>query len=405
MAETHESLFYETMWRCGRSRTYPLPWWCQQYFRAWSDEYDAGLFASKEGAFASNAHYRYWHMVGVKDHNLETLIGQAGEVEPVYDRYALGFFVFDPASSAVHLPQFPAAVAGGRALRQEHERGDLPILHTHYQTPLGIEVHEEVHATVLGAEHRSVVLVRFRLSAPAGSAAARFGVSVTPAGPSGFQRHDKAGRYTSDTRISYLHWNRAQNLVELNATWGPIFRTAPHAFGVYAQVSRSPGASEMWDVALGAWNEQHCYPVAKNFAERPNRWWYMGDIPHGWACAELLLLLRDCLFFEAAEDGDDPHLWIAPGVMPDWLNARATVGVRDATTIFGGPFGYTLELDRAASTFELRILQAPPRPIRYAFNCRWGAIASALGDAGPISVVGTTLWLPRGTTRATIRYV
>lgn len=39
-------------------------------------------------------------------------------------------------------------------------------------------------------------------------------------------------------------------------------------------------------VVLGAWNEQHCYPIAKDFAEIPGSCWYMGDIPHGWACAE-----------------------------------------------------------------------------------------------------------------------
>jgi hypothetical protein len=70
-----------------------------------------------------------------------------------------------------------------------------------------------------------------------------------------------------------------------------------------------------WQVALGAWNEQHCYPISKDFREVPDRPWYMGDIPHGWACAEFLLLLRDILFFEADEDGD-AHIYVAPGVMP-----------------------------------------------------------------------------------------
>ena len=35
-------------------------------------------------------------MVGVKDHRQENLIGQAGEVEPVYDHYAVSFFLHDP---------------------------------------------------------------------------------------------------------------------------------------------------------------------------------------------------------------------------------------------------------------------------------------------------------------------
>jgi hypothetical protein len=52
-------------------------------------------------------------------------------------------------------------------------------------------------------------------------------------------------------------------------------------------------------VALGSWNEQHTYPIVKDFGEISGDWWYMGDIPHGWAAAEFLLLLREILFFEA----------------------------------------------------------------------------------------------------------
>jgi hypothetical protein len=112
MAQQHEKIFYELMWRVwARGIAYPLPWWVQQYFRRWSDSFDAGLFASREAAFASNASYRYWNMIGVKDHHQESLIGQAGEIEPVYDRYALGFFLFDKSSRVLHLPQFPEAAA------------------------------------------------------------------------------------------------------------------------------------------------------------------------------------------------------------------------------------------------------------------------------------------------------
>ena len=81
------------MWRSHNSANrLPLPWWVQQYFANWSDRYDSGLFSSKEAAFASNASYRYWNMVGVKDHHQESLVGQAGEIEPVYDNYTLQFF-------------------------------------------------------------------------------------------------------------------------------------------------------------------------------------------------------------------------------------------------------------------------------------------------------------------------
>ncbi len=87
MAQDHELMFYEVMWRLwARKEPYPFPWWVQATLGHWSDSYDGGLFDSKEAAFASNALYRYWSMVGVKDHGRESLVGQAGEVEPVYDR-------------------------------------------------------------------------------------------------------------------------------------------------------------------------------------------------------------------------------------------------------------------------------------------------------------------------------
>ena len=131
LSQPHERMFYELMWRIhGTGRHAPLPWWVQQNFRQWSDDYDQGLFPSKEAAFASNALYRYWNMVGVKDHHQESLVGQAGEVEPVYDKYALSFCLFDPAARTFHYPQFPAVIGGRSGLTQELEDGYLPIIVT-----------------------------------------------------------------------------------------------------------------------------------------------------------------------------------------------------------------------------------------------------------------------------------
>ena len=50
-------------------------------------------------------------MIGVKGHHHESLIGQAGEIEPVYDRYALSFFLYDKANRRLHLPQYPSGTA------------------------------------------------------------------------------------------------------------------------------------------------------------------------------------------------------------------------------------------------------------------------------------------------------
>jgi hypothetical protein len=71
-------MFYEVMWRIWAERAlYPVPWWVQQTFRRWSDAFDGGLFDSKEASLSSNALYRYWNMVGVKDHPQESVVDRA----------------------------------------------------------------------------------------------------------------------------------------------------------------------------------------------------------------------------------------------------------------------------------------------------------------------------------------
>lgn len=228
-------MFYEVMWRAkARGEMMPLPWWVQQYFRRWSDSYDEGLFSSKEAAFASNANYRYWNMVGVKDHHQESLIGQAGEVEPVYDNYVLQFFLFNPRTKQLHFPQFPKANGSQSPLQQQLERGYLPVVKTTYHSPMGIAVEEKVIATTVGIRQRSVVLARFtaQLSSSVPTEA-WLCLAVSPTGPTGFERHDKAGRYSSDKRLSFLKYSSADRLVEVNARWGPIFSTPPVSFGLY----------------------------------------------------------------------------------------------------------------------------------------------------------------------------
>ena len=239
MPQIHEQMFYELMWRIeGRGRHLPLPWWVQQYFRRWVDFYDSGLFSSKEAAFASNAHYRYWNMVGVKDHHQESLVGQAGEIEPVYDEYAVSFFLFDPATRQLHFPQFAGSDGNASSLKQELENGYLPVVMTTYRSPMEIEIEEKVIATTVGVDERSVVLARLKArllgSTPAN---AWLCVSVSPIGPSGFQRHDRAGRYIADRRLTFERYFPAEHRVEINSSWGPVFDIAPTHFGLYGNKS------------------------------------------------------------------------------------------------------------------------------------------------------------------------
>ncbi|MFJ3669889.1 hypothetical protein ACIPSE_25865 [Streptomyces sp. NPDC090106] len=233
MARTHEWMFYEVMWRgwAGRDRIpYPVPWWAQQAFRRWSDDYDSGTYDSKEAAFASNALYRYWHMVGVKDHRQESLIGQAGEIEPVYDRYSLCFFLHDPATGTPYLPQLPGA---GR-LEQRMEAPHLPVVLTTFRTPDDVEFVQRTFATTVGAAGRDLVVSRVTVGSPTGRP--REGLlcaAVLPAGPTGFQRHGQGGRTSADRRLTFLRHLPDERRVETDSGWGPVFDTAPEQYGVY----------------------------------------------------------------------------------------------------------------------------------------------------------------------------
>lgn len=56
-------------------------------------------------------------------------------------------------------------------------------------------------------------------------------------GPSSFQRHDRAGRYLPDRQISFLRYVQAEQRVQVNNRWGPIFDRLPAQFGMYGNPS------------------------------------------------------------------------------------------------------------------------------------------------------------------------
>jgi len=171
----------------------------------------------------------------------------------------------------------------------------------------------------------------------------------------------------------------------------------------YATVSRYDGAPDHWQVVQGAWNEQHTYPIATDFAQVPDRWWYMGDIPHGWAAAEFNLLLRDIIFFEADEDGT-PHVYLTPGVPPHWLTGGGTVTVKDAPTLCGVPFGFTLHHDDAARTVTIDVNQQLPGNVGFVYPCRLGDVRTATADGQPLPVPGPDVPLPPRFQQVVITY-
>jgi hypothetical protein len=173
----------------------------------------------------------------------------------------------------------------------------------------------------------------------------------------------------------------------------------------FARVHDASGGPNPWQVVQGAWNEQHNYAIAKDCASFPSGWWYMGDIPHGWAAAEFLLLLRDILFFEADED-HDPQIFLALGVMPHWLASGEPITVRDAPTLFGSSFGYELHHDPTAHKVTVTITQQPKGPVRYLYPCRMGsAVRSAKVDGSPAIVADGIVLAPPGTSQIQVEYV
>ncbi|MCU7550364.1 hypothetical protein OCK74_14680 [Chitinophagaceae bacterium LB-8] len=827
MPYTPEQTFYEVMWRV-KNTPFPLPWWVQQYFRNWHNDYNTGLFSSKEEAFAANALYRYWSMVGVKDHHQESLIGQAGEIEPVYDRYSVSFFLFNIRTRELYFPQ----TSGGEHLKQRYEESYLPIIITDFTPVNGISVSQKVLATTAGVDQNSVVVSRIKVDqTDQNNDRFMLCVSVSPYGPTCFQRRYKSGRIQPYKGVSYMKYIPEEAwLSRVNTSWGPVFSKQPDTFGLYGnqgetdpdhymfhnpysqlahngtlngetnasdeiaglcssvfawelpldnsvfeleiklpvddyrgyadflelknedpetlenknlaywknkldgcglqaslpgsiislwnlyRVCRAnllilsdngeihpgptiydsfwirdssvegvacalsgdeqlsirqighhytevfnvnkdewigparaygffggehekndrewdsngqalwaigrldrilgrdenfgeslftpfviegcrwirdnrdafgllnagwsaehlgekekphywddfwaiaglwealrlagrynrPEAAEIraifqdvanataqsirwvlqeqnsrgfwetfiptgpadvgrldstiigvaayfhpcrlydgvklgtevdiaarmtlytiwshfikggfrhdsawncygpyltlqlahaflligeiykmkqcleWTIkagfspvsgtsgrpgdivfaAMGAWNEQHCYPIATDFKEKPYTNWYMGDIPHGWACAEFILLLRDILFFESSEDSN-PHIYIAPGILPDWVNNDEVISVKDAPTVFGEKFAYQLTHDKQNRTIEIQIIQAPGG-IPFIFPCRFGqGVRAVTVDGNSISFNGTDITLPAGSNLITVEY-
>jgi hypothetical protein len=86
----------------------------------------------------------------------------------------------------------------------------------------------------------------------------------------------------------------------------------------------------------------------------------LGDMPHSWAAAELISLLRDVIVSE-----QDGVLLVNPGSPASWLEAGKHIQLRDAPTEYG-PVSVSLVRDAAASgddqpDLTIQLDGAPPR--------------------------------------------
>jgi len=79
-----------------------------------------------------------------------------------------------------------------------------------------------------------------------------------------------------------------------------------------------------------------------------------GDVamPHGWAIAEMWLLLRDCLAFEHGE-----RLVLLPGIPPEWF--KQSLAIENLPTYFG-PLGIRIKAEGPSATLAFTGKAAPP---------------------------------------------
>ena len=113
----------------------------------------------------------------------------------------------------------------------------------------------------------------------------------------------------------------------------------------------------------------------------------LGDMPHSWMAAEMVLLIRDMLVREESDS-----IAIGP-VLDTWLPPGGTIAIRDFPTALG-PQGYTLRRSADGATLTLSLagipppggytLHVPPGLGARTYSVDGGPAQTATGDAIPI---------------------
>ena len=119
-------------------------------------------------------------------------------------------------------------------------------------------------------------------------------------------------------------------------------------------------------------------------------------MPHGWAVAELHLLLRDCLAFE-----DSERLVLLAGVPEAWFSAAEGMAVADLPTHFG-PLSFSYKPTKGGAVLALTGKAAPPA----GFDLRLPDLPAlkVTADAKPAQRAAAGWLLPRGTKHARLSW-
>jgi hypothetical protein len=123
----------------------------------------------------------------------------------------------------------------------------------------------------------------------------------------------------------------------------------------------------------------------------------LGDMPHSWMAAEMVLLIRDMLVREAGQA-------IAIGPMPDgWLPPGGTVAVTDFPTALGAQ-SYRLARSADGATLQLTFDGSlPPGGYTFQVSDALAAQSYALDGGKMQDATGDAITIPAGTKSVTIR--
>jgi hypothetical protein len=126
-------------------------------------------------------------------------------------------------------------------------------------------------------------------------------------------------------------------------------------------------------------------------------WNHNVAMPHGWAIAELWLLLRDSLIFE-----DSGRLVLLAGIPPEWFTRREGIAVECLPTYFG-PCCLVYRRTDSGATLNLAGLAAPPEGFVLRLPQSLKVRLTANGES-PVRLKNGDFLLPMGTKQAEIQF-
>jgi hypothetical protein len=178
-----------------------------------------------------------------------------------------------------------------------------------------------------------------------------------------------------------LAGNRAAAFETLN-----LHLDQPQMRGWYAFDEGGPSGVGGWHHARTTW------PIERNKDGSSKS---SVAMPHGWAIAELHLLLRDALLFE---DGDT--LMLLAGVPPEWFRHPAGMKVEEMPTHFGS-CSFDFQPQPGGATFALKAAAPGGGVLRLPTSLKVKAVA----DGKPLARTATGgIVIPPRATRVDLRY-